>query len=81
MKKTSKKSKARNSNNANTVLNEVGGAVKWIDNGRGTLNSGLYCISEGLIEGTFTLWLNTKHIATFKKQTSAKKVAQLMVNG
>src|SRR3990167_3053541 len=29
MKKTSKKSKARNSNNANTVLNEVGGAVKY----------------------------------------------------
>ena len=28
MKKTSKKFKARNSNNANTVLNEVGGAVK-----------------------------------------------------
>lgn len=91
MKKSQKKSKARNSNNANAVLNEVGGAVtkelKWkhIKGNPYRANDGQFTIYHFEENRSWELVVvqnkYTHHDIPFKKLSSAKKVAQLIYNG
>ena len=90
MKKTSKKSKARNSNNANTVLNEVGGAVKLRLKWKYDSMTKEYNADSTRFAGHFNIEVYEKcdYVLCFldirlgfKKLGTAKIVAQLINNG
>ena len=96
MKKHKPKTKAQRSNNANTVLNEVGGAVKlkwkhskkdkqwYINENPAWANNGM-CITDIRHEGTdknYRLHMDEILSApSFRKLSSAKIVAKLIKHG